>query len=58
MLCAKASTNGHGAHGALDDGNFTVGPGQIDSRREANGAGNPTTIKRFVASRRVRPAAE
>jgi len=51
-------TKDHRAHRALDDVNFTVGSGQTYSWRGVNGAGNPTTIKLLVASRRVRPAAE
>lgn len=48
MLCAKNLTKDHGAHRALDDVNFTVGPGEIFCLLGANGAGKSTTIKLFL----------
>lgn len=48
MLCAKNLTKDHGAHRALDDVNFTVGPGEVYCLLGANGAGKSTTIKLFL----------
>lgn len=48
MLSAMALTKDHGAHRALDDVSFTVGPGEIYCLLGANGAGKSTTIKLFL----------
>lgn len=48
MLSAKTLTKDHGAHRALDDLNFSVGPGEIFCLLGANGAGKSTTIKLFL----------
>lgn len=48
MLAAKALTKDHGAHRALDDVSFTLGPGEIYCLLGANGAGKSTTIKLFL----------
>ena len=48
MLSAKSLTKDHGAHRALDDLNFGVGPGEIFCLLGANGAGKSTTIKLFL----------
>jgi ABC-2 type transport system ATP-binding protein len=48
MLSAKSLTKDHGTHRALDDLNFTVGPGEVFCLLGANGAGKSTTIKLFL----------
>lgn len=48
MLSAMGLTKDHGAHRALDDVSFTVGPGEIYCLLGANGAGKSTTIKLFL----------
>lgn len=48
MLSAMGLTKDHGAHRALDNVSFTVGPGEIYCLLGANGAGKSTTIKLFL----------